>query len=76
MTERGTTGAGEPQITVVPRVQQHLKLDGHGTSRSDIPLGRTRIYYSGIRPLTSPATVHGSTVTDGVVIPTFDGADF
>ena len=41
MTERGTTGAGEPQITGVPRVQQPLKLDGHGTVGSDIRLGQT-----------------------------------
>ena len=64
-TERGTTGAGELQITGVPRVQQPLKLDGHGTTGSDTLLGRTSIRQNGIRPLTSPAIIHGSMVTDG-----------
>ena len=71
MTERGTTGAGEPQTTGVRRVQQPLKLDGYGTSGSDIRLGQIRICHNGSRPLTSPAMIHGSMVMDG-----FDGADF
>ena len=32
-----------PRFTGVPRVQQTLKLDGHGTSGRDIRLGRTRV---------------------------------
>ena len=31
VTERGTTGAGEPQIAGVPRVHRSLELDGRGT---------------------------------------------
>ena len=64
MKERGMTGAGEPQITGVPRVRQPLKLDGRGTTGSGICLGRTRICLNGIRPSTSPAMIHGSVVTD------------
>ena len=49
MKERGTTGAGEPQITGVLRVHGHVKrAPGRGTTGNDILLGRT----SGIRPLT------------------------
>ena len=45
MTERGTAGAGEPQITRVPRVQQPLRPSGNGTTGSDVRLGQTRIYH-------------------------------
>ena len=38
MTERGTTGAGRPRITGVPRVHRTLELDGRGF-RNDILLG-------------------------------------
>ena len=65
MTERGRTGAGEPQITGVPRVHRHLKLDGRGTTGDAIRLGQTRLGYNGIRPLTPPAMIHGSTVANG-----------
>ena len=41
-----------------------------------IRLGQTWICHNGIRPLTSPAMIHGSMVTEGEVIPTFDGTDF
>ena len=58
MTECGTTGAGEPQITGVPRVHRTLELDGCGTMGGNIRLG-----YNGICLLTSPATIHGSPVT-------------
>ena len=69
MKERGVTGAGETQITGVPRVHRHLKLvhstHGRGTTGNDILLGRTRVRHSGIRPLTPRAMIHGSLVTDG-----------
>ena len=69
MKERGTTGAGEPQITGVPRVHRPLKLvhsaHGRGTAGNDILLGRARVRHSGIRPLTLRAMIHGSMVTDG-----------
>ena len=62
MKERGTIGAGRPQITGVPRVHRHLKrTHGRGTGNI-ILLGRT----SGIRPLTPRAVIHGSMVTDRV----------
>ena len=49
MKERGTTGAGKPEISGVPRVHGHLKrTHGRGTTGNDILRGRT----SGIRPLT------------------------
>ena len=57
MTKRGTTGAGEPQITGVPRV---IEPSSSCTMGSNIRLG-----LNGIRPETSPATVHGSLVTNG-----------
>ena len=60
MTERGTTGAGRPRITGVPRVHRILELDGCGTMRGNIRFG-----YHGICPLTSLATIHGSPVTNG-----------
>ena len=42
MKERGTTGAGRPQITGVPRVHRHLKrTHGRGTTGNDNHLGRT-----------------------------------
>ena len=78
MKERGTTGAGRPQISGVPRVHVHGHLkrvhSTHGRSTgNDILLGRT----SGIRPLISPTKIHGSMVMDGDdVIPTFDGTNF
>ena len=58
VTELGTTGTGEPQ-------HQPLKLDGRGTTGSDIRLGQTKICHNGIRPLTTSAMIHGSIVTDG-----------
>ena len=64
MTERGTTGAGETQITGVP-VHHRLKRNGRGTNGSDIRLGQTRICHNGIRPSTSRAMIHGSIATDG-----------
>ena len=77
MKESGTIGAGRPQIIGVPRVHVHGHLKrvhsthGRGTG-NDILLGRT----SGIRPLISPAMIHGSMVVGrSEVIPTFDGAD-
>ena len=44
MTEPGTTDAGETQITGGPRVhvRQPLKLDGRGTTGSDIRLGQAK----------------------------------
>ena len=45
MTERGTTGAGRPEITGVPRVHQFLKLDGRSTTGYNIHLGQTRVGY-------------------------------
>ena len=60
MTERGTTGAGESQITGIPRVYRTLEQDGCGTVESNIRLG-----HNGVRPGTSPATIHGSLVTNG-----------
>ena len=64
MAERGTTGAGRPQITGVPRVHRTLELDGCG-ARNDFLLGRTRDRRSGARPSTLRAMIHGSMVTDG-----------
>ena len=72
MKERGTTGAGELQITGVPRVYRHLKRT-HGTG-NDILLGRTGVRHSGTRPLTPRAMVHGD--GRGEVIPSCDGTDF
>ena len=60
MKESGKTGAGEPQISGVPRVHRTHELDGCGTMGSNIRLG-----HNGVRPLTSPATIHGSMVMDG-----------
>ena len=58
MKERGTTGAGKPQITGVPRVHRRFKLvrstHGRGTTGNDILLGRTRF-----------ATVEFARLTDG-----------
>ena len=80
MTERGTTGAGRPQITGVPRVYRTLRLDGRGTGNI-IALFQT----SGIRPLitqwNSPVDTTSSDPRqygDGrdEVIPSFDGTDF
>ena len=69
MKQRGTTGAGEPQITGVPRVHRPPELvhstHGRGTAGNDIPLGRARVRHSGTRPLTLRAMIHGSMVTDG-----------
>ena len=62
MTERGTTGAGEPQVTRFPPIQQPPSLDGHGASGSEIRLGQTRNCHNGTRPLTSPAMIIGSLV--------------
>ena len=65
MKERGTAGAGEPQITGVPRVHPHFKrTHGRGTGY-DILFGRTRVRHSGIRPLTPRAMIDCSVVTDG-----------
>ena len=57
MKERGTTGAGKPEISGVPRVHRHLKrTHGRGTTGNDILRGRTSgirpLTHSGIRPLT------------------------
>ena len=61
MQESGTTGAGRPQVTGVPRVNRHFKrTHGRGTGNISL-LGRT----SGIRPLTPRAVIHDSMVTDG-----------
>ena len=60
MTERGTTGAGEPQITRVPRVHRTLELHGCGTMVDNIRLG-----CNGLCPLTSLATIHDSPVMNG-----------
>ena len=65
MTERGTTGAGKRQIIGgVFRVNRPFKLDGRGTTGSDIGLGQTRVGHNGIRPFTPPSMVHGSMVAD------------
>ena len=42
MTERGTTRAGEPQITGVPRVHRTLELDGCGSMEDNIRLGSNK----------------------------------
>ena len=65
MTERGTTGAGRPQITGVPRVHRSLELDGRGMAGSDIRLGQTRVGFNGIRTLTPQAMFYGSTAANG-----------
>ena len=65
MTERGTTGAGEPQITAVPRVHRSLERNRRGTTGDDISRGQTRIGYHGIRPLIPPAMIHRSMVANG-----------
>ena len=59
MTECGTTRAGRPQITGVPRVHRTLELDGRGT------MGDNRLGCNGICPLPSLATIHGSPMTNG-----------
>ena len=73
MKERGTTGAGRPQITGL-QVHRHLeRTHGRGTTGNIFLIGRT----SGIRPLRPRAVIHGSMVTDGgEVIPSFNGTDF
>ena len=65
MTERGTSGAGRPQITGVLRGHRFFKLAGRGTSGDDIRLARTQGGYIGIRPLTPPVGIHGSMVANG-----------
>ena len=57
MKERGTTAAGKPEITRVPRVHRHPKrAHGRGTTGNDILRGRISgirpLTHSGIRPLT------------------------
>ena len=59
MTKRGTTGAGRPQTTGVPRVHRFLKLDGCGTTGDDLRFGQTRVGDKGIRSLTPPVVIHG-----------------
>ena len=74
MTERGTTGAGEPQITGVPRVHQHLKRNGrwhhwerHSPwSNQDLPQWKSPVN----------VTSNDPRQFGGEVIPTFDGTDF
>ena len=65
MTERGTTGAGRPQIAGVPRVHRFRELDGRGTTGDDIRHGQTRVGYNRIRQLKPPAMIHGSMVANG-----------
>ena len=72
MTERGTTGAGRPQITGVPRVHQFLKLDGRSTTGKTFTLVKPGLA-TRVRPLTPPAVIHGSMVANGAkVIPSLD----
>ena len=81
MKERGTTGAGRPQITGVPRLHRHLKRTyGRGTGNV-VPLGQT----SGIRPVdTQWNSPVDTTISDpqqygdgrSEVIPSFDGTNF
>ena len=56
VTERGTTGAGKPQIAGVPQVHRFRELDGRGTTGDDIRQGR---------PLKPPAMIHGCMVANG-----------
>ena len=44
VTERGTTGAGRPQIAGVPRVHRFRELDGRGTTGDNIRHGQTRVW--------------------------------
>ena len=70
MTERGTTGAGELQISGVPRLHQRPKqvhsTHGRGTIAKGMLLGRTMCRHSKGPSLTSRAMIHGSMVPDGV----------
>ena len=74
MKERGTTGAGKPEISGVPRVHRHLKrTHGRRTTGNDILRGRT----SGIRPVdTMSNDPRQSGDGRAKVIPSFDGTDF
>ena len=49
-------------------------IEAPGTMNG-VRLDQIRICHNGTRPLTSPAMIHGSVVTDEV-IPTSDGTDF
>ena len=73
MKERGTTGAGRPQITGVPRVHRHLKhAHGRGTENT-ILFCRT----SGTHPagtLSDDPRQYGD--GRGEVTPSLDGTDF
>ena len=67
MTERGTTGAGEPPITGVPRVHRTLEQNGCDTMGSNIRLGYNGIYPFDVtsndpRPVTNGAKLshHGT----------------
>ena len=62
VTERGTTGAGRPQITGVPGVHRFLKL---GTTLDDLRFGQTGFGDKGIRSLTPPVVIHGSMLGNG-----------
>ena len=67
MTERGTTFAGRPQTSGLPRVHRFFEPDGRGTIGDDIRLGQTWVGYQGIRP-TPPAVIHGSVVANGATL--------
>ena len=74
MKERGTTGAGEPQITGVLRVHRHLKhTHGRGTSGNANPPWSNQ-WKSPVDTMSSDPRQYGD--GRGEVIPSFDGTDF
>ena len=81
MKERGTTGAGRPQITGVLRVHRHLKRT-HGRGTGNIILLWSNQWNSPVdTQWNSPVDTTNSDPRQygdgrGEVIPTFDGTNF
>ena len=77
MTERGTTGAGRPRITGVPRVHRTLELDhGRGFKERHSPwLNQGSPQWNSTVDTTSNDPRQYGDGWDEV-IPSFDGADF
>ena len=79
MKERGTTGAGEPQITGVPRVRRHLKrTHRRGTTGNDISpwsnQWNSTQWNSPVDTVSNDPRQYGDGRCE--VIPSFDGTDF
>ena len=73
MKERGTTGAGEPQITGVPRVHRHtMRTHGRGTTGNATPWSNQ--WNSPVALTSNDPQQYGDGRSE--VIPSFDGTDF